>query len=103
MSEYDDMSFVPRSLRQTAIGKRYVSACVGSQIRALETKLTYRRLRLGMISQTLAAQQIEFCRSWYMKHANEASVALDELAKTYHWPPESAADETYVWQPPSRP
>jgi len=92
-----DYKFLPRELQDTPIGKRYESTCAKMLIRALEIKMLFGRLRLKEITRDIAEPQIHFCRREYLKYSNLAHAALDELTKTYNWPAESVADESFSW------
>jgi hypothetical protein len=99
MTKYSPAKFLPRELQHTPIGKRYVRACLIMRMTALEVKIMFGNLRLRRTTRDLIEPRIHHCRRRYMTYSNLASVALDELAKTYNWPPESAADESFTWPP----
>ena len=69
------------------------------QITALEIKIMFGKIRLGKIRRDIAEPIIHYCRRRYITYSDLASIALDELTKTYDWPPESAADESFTWPP----
>ena len=99
MSNYCYLSFIPKSIRRTTLGERYARACQICRICALEIKITNHYLRRGEIDRTRALQLIYRRRREYLRHSNEASALLDEIARTYHWPADSTADTTFTWQP----
>ena len=94
--------FLPQELQHTPIGKRYVAACLRMQIRALEIKILFGKLRLRKVPRDIAEPKIHFCRREYMKYSNLACAALDELTKTYNWPPESDTDKSWPPAPDPR-
>jgi hypothetical protein len=95
MTKYSDFKFLRRELRHlqhTPTGKRYVRACLLMQMRALELNIMFGEIRLGKVPRDIAEPKIHYCRRSYLRHSNLAHAALDELTKTYNWPPESVAD-----------
>ena len=99
MPKYSDFNFVPPRIQRTPLGERYIDACVIMRTRALEIDCMFRDMRLGRLSRAIAEPRVHFCRREYMAYSNLAHAALDELTKTYNWPPQSAVDESFTWPP----
>jgi hypothetical protein len=99
MPEYSDFKFLPSELQNTPIGKRYEHACLILRVTAMEVNVMFGYLRLGEITRDLAEPRIHYFRRRYITYSDLASSALDELTKTYDWPCESVADESFTWPP----
>jgi hypothetical protein len=101
MTKYAGIEFLPEELQHTPIGKRYERACLIMRMTVLEVRVMFGYLRLGRITRDLIEPRIHQCRRRYITYSDLASIALDELTKTYDWPTESAADESFTWPPPA--
>ncbi len=91
MTKYLDIKFLPQELRHTPIGKRYESACLRMRLSAIEIGIMFGEMRLGEVSRDIVEPIVHFFRREYLRHSDLAHAALDELTKTYNWPPESTA------------
>ena len=99
MTKYSDILFLPRELQHTPLGRRYEGACLMMRITVLELKVMFGYLRNRRTARDLIEPRIHHCRRKYITYSNLASVALDELTRTFGWPAESAADESFTWPP----
>jgi hypothetical protein len=99
MKKNAEFPFLPRELQNTPSGRRYEHASMHMKVMALEIKLMFLKMRQGSVSREIAEPKIHYYRRSYITQSNRASIALDELTKTYNWPPESAADESFAWTP----
>lgn len=99
----EDSRYFMRALQHTPTGKRYYRAVLLVNLASREMRLIRHLVRLKKLSPAKANRLIEGWRRGYIEYSNQASAALDELAMTYDWPPGSAANRAYVWQPAPAP
>ncbi len=99
MTKYSDIKFLPRDLQNTETGKRYVRACQIMRMTVMEIRVMFLNLQLKRTTRDLVEPRIHQYRRRYITYSDLASVALDEMTKTFGWPTESATGESFTWPP----
>jgi hypothetical protein len=77
-------------LKETGAGMRF-------RVATQEANQAVRYIQLAI--KTCDEKRLEAWRRSYISACNNASKAIEHLSANFAWPPESAADRTFVWIP----
>jgi hypothetical protein len=91
--------YFERELKHTPVGDLYKRASLIMRIAFLKITLLKHDATQCVIPQSQAKQGMQEWRNIYAHWSNQASMALDELTGAHNWPPESAVDKSFSWQP----